>query len=263
MRSFSVKRFDEGGLAAANGDEGIDGVLPSPLEGATIADINAAAARQFASQDRMKALIDEAKARLSQQRAPSVFGALSEGLAQPKTQPGISGTLANISSGLSTYRKGKSAFDEAQAEKLLAYQLKQEELQGARATTEGTTATRLATLAAAQARADAAAADKVAKAKEPLKVGDRLIDPVSFKVLYEPVNAEPLTDGAVTAALRKKYLSGVPMTKREMEILRQGEPAWMHPAPDKPDKPAYAPPGGFGLTAEQRQQIISALAGAK
>jgi hypothetical protein len=157
MSSFSVKRFEEGGLATANGDEGIDGVLPSLLEGATIADINAAAARQFASQDRMKALIDEAKARISQQRAPSVFGALSEGLAQPKTQPGISGTLANISSGLSTYRKGKSAFDEAQAEKLLAYQLKQEELQGARATTEGTTATRLATLRAAQAKADAEA----------------------------------------------------------------------------------------------------------
>lgn len=208
MNSFSVKKFAEGGLAddeddTLTGDEGIDGVLPSLLGGATVADINAAAARQFASQDRMKDLIDQAKARISQQRAPSVFGALSEGLAQPKTQPGISGTLANISSGLSTYRKGKSAFDEAQAEKLLAYQLKQEELQGSRAATEGTTATRLATLAAAQARAATTAAEKAAKKTGALTPEQKIannLDPKApyfwkddVPVLADAVKPPPLT----------------------------------------------------------------------
>jgi hypothetical protein len=214
MSSFSVKRFEGGGLATVNGDDTVigdvgddtltgDGVLPSLLEGATIADINAAAVRQFASQDRMKALINEAKARISQQRAPSVWGALSEGLAQPKTQPGISGTLANISSGLSQYRKGKSAFDEAQAEKLLAYQLKQEELQGARATTEGTTATRLATLAAAQARAATTAAEKAAKKTGALTAKEKTaynLDPKApyfwkddLPVLADAVKPLPLT----------------------------------------------------------------------
>jgi hypothetical protein len=141
MRSFSVKRFDEGGLAAANGDDtvtggsGTDGEAPT-LADASPAEINAYYSKVFATQGDMKKLISEAADRIKNQRAPSVWGALSEGLAQPKTQPGISGTLANISSGLSEYRKGKTAFDEAQADKLMAYRLKELELGGSQAKSE-------------------------------------------------------------------------------------------------------------------------------
>lgn len=141
MSSFSVKKFAEDALVTANGDDtatgdaGTDEEAPTLAE-ASPAEITAYYNKVFATQGDMKKLITEAADRIKNQRAPSVWGALSEGLAQPKTQPGISGTLANISSGLSEYRKGKTAFDEAQADKLMAYRLKELELGGSQAKSE-------------------------------------------------------------------------------------------------------------------------------
>jgi len=98
------------------------------------------------SQTDQGALIQQAKAALRNQRAPSLLGALGTGLSQPKTQPGIMGALANINSGLSAYDTAKAAYDQAQSDTALKYGLKQAELQGESAKTRGEQALSLGTL---------------------------------------------------------------------------------------------------------------------
>lgn len=162
MSGFSVKRYAEGG-SVEDDELGYDYDTPdedaldvaASLGDASPADINAYYAKLFANQGERRKLISEAAERLRQQRAPSMWGALSEGLAQPKTQPGLSGTLANISSGLSAYRKEKTAFDNAQADKLMAYRLKGLELEGETGKAQSDLAYRLAALKAAQEKAEA------------------------------------------------------------------------------------------------------------
>ena len=105
--------------------EGLGDVGDVGLSGLTAANIDQYYAQMAGTQKSQKELIEQATQALRNQRAPSLWGSLSEGLSQVKRQPGIAGTLANISSGLNAYDKRKSAFDEARAEKELEYKLKQ------------------------------------------------------------------------------------------------------------------------------------------
>jgi hypothetical protein len=152
--------LDTGPLAQVAGGsdavhEGLGDVGDVGLSGLTAANIDQYYAQMAGTQKSQKELIEQATQALRNQRAPSLWGSLGEGLSQVKRQPGIAGTLANISSGLNAYDKRKSAFDEARAERELEYKLKQLELQGKMGQTGLDRATRLAQLEAAQAKASA------------------------------------------------------------------------------------------------------------
>lgn len=223
MNSFSVKKFAEGGLAddeddTLTGDEGIDGVAPTLAE-ASPAEINAYYAKVFSTQGDMKKLISEAADRIRQQRAPSVWGALSEGLAQPKTQPGISGTLANISSGLSEYRKGKAAFDEAQADKLMAYRLKELELGGSQAKSEFDLKYKLATLAAAQAAAPRPMTQADTKAYPGLNPAEYMFVGGRPVLIPSPRAAPQTSTDDLKSTLLQVLLDGGTLTPEQQKVL--------------------------------------------
>lgn len=224
MSGFSVKRYAEGG-SVEDDELGYDYDTPdedavdvaASLGDASPADINAYYAKLFANQGERRKLISEAAERLRQQRAPSMWGSLSEGLAQPKTQPGLSGTLANISSGLSAYRKEKTAFDNAQADKLMAYRLKDLELEGQQA--EGALE-RVYKLA------------QINKPASPVRVGNSLLDPRTGKVIYTAPEAPktPLTKDQLFTSLVQRLSRGEKLTPEEAAFMKMQEPAWMHRA---------------------------------
>jgi hypothetical protein len=128
---------------------------------------------------------------------------LAQGLSQVQRQPGIAGVLANINSGLSSYDRDKSAFDQAQADKEMEYKLKSLELEGKMGATGLDRIRQLAALQEAQARAREAAATKAAKKTGALTAAEKTannLDPKApyfwkddVPVLADAVKPPPLT----------------------------------------------------------------------
>jgi hypothetical protein len=223
-----------GGLSAGLGaglGEGLG--LGSP------ADIESEYADAFNVQRSQSDLLDQATEALKRQRAPSIFGALGAGLSQPKTQPGIAGTLANLNAGLQAYDQQKAAFDRAQADKLLEYKLKALELQARAGDLKAKRTLALATLAARQEAAKAAQQ----KAPRPVTPEDEARYPgVSAKThmmvgekpeLIPVPKSDARTPEQIKAALLERLLSGEKLTPQEQQALTylNSVPAGYTPAP--------------------------------